>query len=220
MNSFGKRRTWLLAKLAGMERGGAARRAFAARYAEFCAARLQWEKVEGATAYRLLRLAGVGKIGVPSLLVCGAASSDTSKFSGCGFSLELLVEEKFGFFPAPAGPRRVVADRPALPAAAGKALKGAGKFTAIVVSQVLCSIAGPARARLLKDLLAAAGFGARLFIIDSGLGYPEFGPDWELTGNWLDCAPETLETELRTAGWRLLRTIPFGKWRIFCAERA
>ena len=117
MNTFRERRAWLIGELAGLERGRE-RRAFAARYAGFCEARLAWERVDGATADRVLRLAAGERLRSPSLLVCGAASSDPARLSGCDFSRELLVEEKFGFFPTPPARDRFYADRPALPAAA------------------------------------------------------------------------------------------------------
>ncbi|OGR64372.1 MAG: hypothetical protein A2X31_03510 [Elusimicrobia bacterium GWB2_63_22] len=218
VNTFRERRAWLIGELAGLERGRE-RRAFAARYAGFCEARLAWERVDGATADRVLRLAAGERLRSPSLLVCGAASSDPARLSGCDFSRELLVEEKFGFFPTPPARDRFYADRPALPAAAAGALKG-GHFRDIVVSQVLGALPAAGRVGLLRRLLGSAGFGAKLFIIDSGLGYPEFGPGWELTGSWMECARETLENDLRSAGWRLTRTVPLGKWSVFCAERA
>ncbi len=218
VSTFRERRAWLIRELAGLERGS--RRAFASRYAGFCEARLAWEKVDGATADKVLRLAAGERLRAPSLLVCGAASSDPARLSACGFSRELLVEEKFGFFPTPPARNRFYADRPALPEAAAAVLKGSVRFRSVVVSQVLSALPAAGRVGLLRRLLGSAGFAAKLLIIDSGLGYPEFGPGWELTGSWTECARETIENDLRSAGWRLTRTVPLGKWSVFCAERA
>ena len=218
VNTFQERRPWLIGRLAGLERAGRQRRAFAARYAAFCEARLAWEKLDGATADRVLRLAAGARLRSPSLLVCGAASSDPARFSGCGFSREILVEEKFGFFPTPPARNRFYADRPALPEAAAGAF--GGRLRDIVISQVLSSLPAAGRVALLRRLLGSAGFASKLFVIDSGLGYPEFGADWELTGAWLECARESLEKDLRSAGWRLIKTVSLGRWNVFCAERA
>jgi hypothetical protein len=57
-------------------------------------------------------------------------------------------------------------------------------------------------------------------IAESRLGYPEFGPDWELTGGWMECRAEDIEAALAGTGWRRLRTAPVGDWDIFYAEKA
>ncbi len=220
VKNFENCRTTLIRRLAGLEGGGRDRRAFASRFADFCEARLLWERVEGRTAYQMLRVAAGDRPSGPALLVCGAASSDPAKMSGCGFSLELLMEEKLGFFPAQPAGKRIYIDRPDMPGGLASALEKSEKFSSIVVSQVLGALGASARLAVLKRLLLSAGVGARLFVIDSGLGYPEFGLDWELNGGWLDCTPESLEAGLSASGWRVTRTVPLGKWRVICAERA
>lgn len=214
VKTFEKCRPGLLAGLAGLERGKD-RRAFAGRYAAFCAARLAWERVGGEAA-RILRLAsGGGPVG-RALLVCAGASGDPARLASFGFTDELLVEEKFGQAGSRTSARRAWAARPGLPAAAA----GPGKFSAVAVSQVFSSMAAAGRARFLKGLLPRMAPGGRLLLIDGGLGSPEFGPDWELTGRWLDCGPEDIARELKGAGWRLQRSLPLGAWRLYCAEKA
>lgn len=213
VKAIGNCRPELIAGLAGLERG-AARLAFARRYAAFCESRLNWEKAGGEAA-RILRLASAGGPAGRSLLVCGGASGDPSRLAPFGFTDELLVEEKFGqarsFTPA----RRSWTVRPDLPGAvAGRGLAAAA------VSQVYGSMPAAGRARFLRGLLPRMAPGGRLLLIDGGLGAPEFGPDWELTGGWLECAREDMERDLKAAGWRLLRALPLGAWRIYCAEKA
>lgn len=214
VKTFEACRPELIAGLAAMERA-AGRRAFARRYSAFCAARLDWEKL-GAGAARILRLAAAGGPAGRSLLVCGGASGDPGRFGPFGFTDELLVEEKFGQSGSFSAARRTWTDRPALPAAAA----GSGKFSVAAVSQVYASMSSAGRARFLKALRPRLSPGGRLLIIDSGLGYPEFGGDRELTGAWLECRGEDIERDLKAAGWRLRRSLPLGEWRIYCAEKA
>ncbi|MEW5906274.1 MAG: cobalamin-dependent protein [Elusimicrobiota bacterium] len=204
----------LISGLAGLEKRGP-RRAFAERYADFCRARLFWEKLDGARTSSIFKLASGGGLPGRALLVCGAASSDPGRFSPFGVEKELLVEEKFGNCRTLPGVPRLWADRPGLSAAAPRA----GAFANIIVSQVLAAMPGAGREKFLAALLAAAAPGARLFVIDSGLGYPDFGPDWELTGGWNECSWEDTEGGVRAAGWRLLSPVDLGRWRVFRAVR-
>lgn len=55
-------------------------------------------------------------------------------------------------------------------------------------------------------------------MIDGLLGYPAFGPDWELTGGWHEYPAEALAADLKAAGWKLTRTLKLGKWTMFCSE--
>lgn len=214
VKTFEACRRELIAGLAAMERAGG-RRAFARRYAAFCAARLDWEKL-GAGAARILRLAAAGGPAGRSLLVCGGASGDPGRFSSFGFTDELLAEEKYGQAVSFTAARRSWADLPDLPAAAD----GPGRFAAAAVSQVYGSMPAAGRRRFLRELLRRMAPGGRLLIADGGLGAPEFGPDRELTGGWLECRREDIELDLKASGWRLLRELPLGAWRIYCAEKA
>lgn len=190
---------------------------FAERYAAFCRARLLWEKMDRARTASIFRLASGGGPAGRALLVCGSASSDPGRFSQSGVAEELLVEEKFGNCRArPRVPRSWV-DRPGLPLAAPRWKPGS--FSGILVSQVLAAMPGPGREKFLAALRAAGAPGARLSVIDSGLGYPEFGPDWELTGGWSRCSLEDTGGAIRAAGWRPLPPVDLGRWRIFRAVR-
>ncbi|OIO02064.1 MAG: hypothetical protein AUJ51_07245 [Elusimicrobia bacterium CG1_02_56_21] len=219
-NSFERSRIGLIRGLAGQEKGASVRRSFAERYADFCEARLQWESVEAPSACDIIRLALGARLGGRVLLVCGAASSDPQKMQDFSPALEVLIEEKLGFSRTAGGGRRVYADRPKMAAGIRAALRGRNKFSEIIVSQVLSVMPGRERASVLEGLHAASGEGGRLVVIDSGLGYPEFGAEWELTGGWNDCAFEELQAGLAAAGWKNSRTVGLGKWRIIRADRA
>lgn len=214
VRAFEGARPALIAGLAGLERG-TARRAFSRRYAVFCESRLSWEKT-GRAAARILRLAAGDAPTGRSLLVCGGASADPARLASFGFTDELLVEEKFGQARAFSAARRSWTDRPRLPAAAA----GPDGFSAVVVSQVYGCMPPAGRARFLRGLLPRLAPGGRLLVIDGGLGYPEFGADWELTGGWLDCGPADIERELKAAGWRRLRALPLGALTVHIAEKA
>ncbi|MEI7529660.1 MAG: radical SAM protein [Elusimicrobiota bacterium] len=216
---FEKGRGLMLRRLAALERGPGGRRAFAARFAGFCEARLIWDRMDGGGISRILDLLAGGADAGPSLLLCSASSADPARLASRGFGLELLVEEKFGFVPVrPGRGARIYVDRPDMGPGIAAALKKTGGYGVIVVSQVLSAMAPGRRAGALKTLRAAARPGCRLFVIDGLLGYPEFGPDWELTGGWHDYPAGALAADLRAAGWKKTRTAKLGNWNIICSE--
>lgn len=217
---FEKGRSPLLRKLAALERGAGARRAFAARFAGFSEARILWDRVDGGGVGRIMDLMTRGKAAGPALLLCSANSADPSRLASRGFALELLVEEKFGFVPALSGTGgRLYIDRPGLDAGVAAALKKRkGAYGEIVVSQVLSAVRPGGRAGALRTLRAAAREGARLFIIDGLLGYPAFGPDWELTGGWHEYSAAELAADLKASGWKMTRAVKMGKWNVISSE--
>lgn len=216
---FEKGRAGMLRGLAALERGTGGRKAFAARFAGFCEARILWDRVDGGGVVRIIDLMASGAAAGPSLLLCSANSADPAKLASRGFGLELLVEEKFGFVPSrPGVAARLYADRPGLGAGIAAALKKRGVYGEIVVSQVLSALEPGGRAGALKTLRAAAREGARLFIIDGLLGYPAFGPDWELTGGWHDYPAAALAGDLKASGWKMTKAIKLGRWNVICSE--
>ena len=216
---FEKGRGRMLRALAALERGPAGRRAFAARFAGFCEARILWDRVDGGGVTRIMDLMAGGAAAGPSLLLCSANSADPAKLASRGFGQELLVEEKFGFVPSRSSVAgRLYADRPDLGAGIAAALKKRGVYGEIVVSQVLSALEPGGRVGALKTLRAAARKGARLFIIDGLLGYPAFGPDWELTGGWRDYPAAALAGDLKASGWKMTKAIKLGKWNVICSE--
>ena len=219
---FDKGRGLMLRGLAGFEGEAGGRRGFAARFAGFCEARLLWDEVDGAGVCRIIDLLTRGAAAGPALLLCSANSADPARLAARRFGLELAVEEKFGFVPfRAAGGRRLFLDRPDMGRGIAAALKKRNDiYGEIVVAQVLSAVQRDKRVGALKALRAAAREGARLVIIDGLLGYPAFGPDWELTGGWHDYTAGELAADLLSAGWKPTKTIKLGKWHMFCSETA
>jgi len=75
-------------------------------------------------------------------------------------------------------------------------------FRQIFILQAFSAAAPSIRVALLKSLRSRAARNAEIFLVYNSLGYPAFGPGWELTGGWHDYSEKRLKADLSTAGWK------------------
>ncbi|OIO04433.1 MAG: hypothetical protein AUJ51_01920 [Elusimicrobia bacterium CG1_02_56_21] len=176
---------------------------FAGRFADFTAARLEWNALDGGRAADLItELCGESE--ARRLVVCSANSYDFSKWRLPGTASHIRIEEKLDqlrFRDMPKGLPRL--DRSRLGFEFPKALAGMSKgFRQIFILQAFSAAAPSIRVALLKSLRSRAARNADIFLVYNSLGYPAFGPGWELTGGWHDYSEKRLKADLSAAGWK------------------
>ena len=212
----------LIAALAGATRSLRRDGDFADRFAGFAAARLLWNRLDGGRAAALARTMAGGRENASALVVCSANSRDFFKWRFSGGGLTVLIEEWFDNLQFQHTPQEaLVIEKPRAAKYFPRAMaRIKGRFSLAAILQVLDAVEPAGRVNFLKAVRSRVAAGGQLFIIRHPGGYPRFGADGELTGEWEEYPESRLSMDLKKAGWRIMPPLGGGALKIIRAENA
>jgi len=208
----------LVKTAAGMKKGGS----FADRFAKFVISRHLWDRLDGCRVGDIMQALGGGRENPSALIICSANSHDFFKWRFRGGGMKVLIEEKFDTirFSEPAEEMLNV-DRARIGAEFPRALaRSKRQFDLALILQVFSAVAPADRVKFLKAVAGRVAGNGQLFIMHTEPGYPEFGPDWELTGGWQEYSNKELAADLEKAGWRVTSSSCNGTLTMISAKKS